>query len=186
MSDQQDIFSVWIRENGGDDDILSVLRQHGLCSKLSLRYLNLDSNDGSVLAADLNYGQKCLLQGLIKLVTQAEEKTTVAGSLSGTSCAAYKKGTVSALEMGQAATAPSLREKLGKLFHFNASGTNPGSSHSNTGPSHSIANPGALRSNPGPSHLNPSLSCPSRSSSQLRMHRTAAVRNLLYHSPRLG
>ena len=60
-------FSKWDVANGGNEQILSFLESRGFTSKLSLQYLDLDSEDGQLLLQDLSIGQKCLLRGLVKL-----------------------------------------------------------------------------------------------------------------------
>ena len=60
-------FRDWVKKNGGDYIILVTLAEFGFSSRLSLRFLDLDSQDGIQLLSSLNFGQKCLLQGLIGL-----------------------------------------------------------------------------------------------------------------------
>ena len=66
-SGSSDSFEKWVRENGGDDDLLELLKTNGFTSKVSLGNLDFSSPDVSLFVDLLNYGQKCLLQGLVKL-----------------------------------------------------------------------------------------------------------------------
>ena len=61
-------FSDWVCVNGGSDEIVRILSDHGFSSKLSLRHLDLKSSDAKALVDKLNYGQKCFVQGLVSLV----------------------------------------------------------------------------------------------------------------------
>ena len=38
-------FAVRVMENGGNDALLAVLKEHGFTSKLSLKHLDLDSDE---------------------------------------------------------------------------------------------------------------------------------------------
>lgn len=53
-------FEVWVKENGGDDDLLKELRDNGFTSKLSIKHLDLESSEATNFLSSLNYGQKCL------------------------------------------------------------------------------------------------------------------------------
>ncbi len=46
--------------------MVTFLAEHGFSSKLSLRYLDLETPEGAALLERLSLGQRCL-QGLIKL-----------------------------------------------------------------------------------------------------------------------
>ncbi len=47
--------------------MVTFLAEHGFSSKLSLRYLDLETPEGAALLERLSLSQRCLLQGLIKL-----------------------------------------------------------------------------------------------------------------------
>ena len=47
--------------------VVRILFNHGFTSKLSLHHLDLESSDAKSLVENLNYGQKCFVQGLVKL-----------------------------------------------------------------------------------------------------------------------
>ena len=57
-------FAAWVQEHGGDEQFVSLLVLQGFSSKLSLGNLDVSAMG---LLEQLNYGQKCLLRGLIKL-----------------------------------------------------------------------------------------------------------------------
>ena len=44
--------------NGGSNEIIRILNDHGISSKLSLRHLDLKSSNAKSLVEKLNYGQK--------------------------------------------------------------------------------------------------------------------------------
>ncbi len=60
-------FRDWLDCKGADDDFISRLYESGFTSKLSLRFLDISSEDGKALCGVFNYGQRCLLTGLIEL-----------------------------------------------------------------------------------------------------------------------
>ncbi len=60
-------FKDWLCSNGADDDFIGRLYESGFTSKLSLRFLDISSEDGKALSGVFNYGQRCLLTGLIQL-----------------------------------------------------------------------------------------------------------------------
>ena len=59
--------------NGGSDEIVHILSDHGFSSKLSLHHLDLESSDAKSLVDKLNYGQKYFVQGLVKLCTEPQK-----------------------------------------------------------------------------------------------------------------
>ena len=63
-------FEKWVREKGGNNDLLELLKENGFTSKLSLENLDCQSPDAFLFVDLLNYGQKCLLQGLVKLLNK--------------------------------------------------------------------------------------------------------------------
>ena len=66
-SPQLTTFEVFVRNQGGDEQFLSILAKHGFTSKLSLGNLDIDSSEAKELMDELKFGQKCLLRGLTKL-----------------------------------------------------------------------------------------------------------------------
>ena len=102
-------FSEWVRENGGDEDILRVLGEHGFTSKLSLSFFDANSPDGKEMLSHVNYGQKCLLRGLIALASP---------STSSSKSDPYDASIAAARNLSSRGKKANLREKLGKLFHF--------------------------------------------------------------------
>ena len=104
-------FSEWVKEMGGDDDFLSILKQFGFSSKLSLSHLNF--SDEKELSDRLNAGQRCLLKGLIDLAqehhhTQKSENPYVSG-LQKISDIKSKTG---------ASSGHNMKARIGKLFNF--------------------------------------------------------------------
>ena len=71
-SGSSDSFEKWVRENDGDDELIEVLKANGFTSKLSLGNLDFRSPDAFFFVDLLNYGQKCLLQGLVKLLNKQD------------------------------------------------------------------------------------------------------------------
>ena len=61
-------FTTWVKENGGEDDFILILKNFGITSKLSLSHLDL--GEEKELSDSLNVGQKCLLKGLIGLTQE--------------------------------------------------------------------------------------------------------------------
>ena len=104
-------FSDWVCVNGGSDEIVRILSDHGFSSKLSLRHLDLKSSDAKALVDKLNYGQKCFVQGLVKLCTEAQKDAKPNP---------YSVGIGKAHSLGSKAKSGTLREKLNKVFHFSS------------------------------------------------------------------
>ena len=107
------------------------------------RSLDIASPEGEQLTALLNYGQKCLLQGLIKLAL-AEESSSSASSRCSSN--PYKAVSLKGESLVSKAKDPTIQRKLQKLFHFE--GRHPrGSSGDKPGPSNarSSSNPPCVR-----------------------------------------
>ena len=104
-------FSDWVCMNGGSDEKVRILSDHGFSSKLSLRHLDLESSDVKALVDKLNYGQKCFVQGLVKLCTEAQKDAKANP---------YSVGIGKAHLVGSKARSGTLREKLNKMFHFSS------------------------------------------------------------------
>lgn len=113
-------FSDWVCKNGGNDEIVRILNDHGFSSKLSLRHLDLESSDAKSMVEKLNYGQKCFVQGLVRLCEETHKDPKANP---------YTFGIGKAHSLGSKAKSGTLREKLNKVFHF--SGKN-GSESSNS------------------------------------------------------
>ncbi len=107
-------FEAWVKENGGDDSMLSVLFDHGFTSKLSLRYLNLDSSDGTELLTHLSLGQRCLLQGLVRLCNGGE----VDPAQSASGHCTYKTCAAKASALFVKGKRRGIKDKINKLFHY--------------------------------------------------------------------
>lgn len=104
-----DGFNSWVKENGGDDDFLGILREFGFTSKLSLSNLKLDQlPEGTELLQRLNCGQQCLLQGLISLAATKSEGYS--------ECARAVESVKRKIEQ------PSIRSKINKPFNFKSTG----------------------------------------------------------------
>ena len=102
-------FEEWVRDNGGDDELIELLKANGFTSKLSLGNVDFKSPDASLFVDLLNYGQKCLLQGLVKLLNKPES----AGEKGP-----YSTGASKAAALSTASKSSSLKEKIGKMFHL--------------------------------------------------------------------
>ena len=92
------------------------MKANGFTSKLSLGNLDFSSTDASLFVDLLNYGQKCLLQGLMKLMKK-EEVQGGESSRNPYSAGASKAASLSALNK-----CGSLKEKIGRMFHLNTPG----------------------------------------------------------------
>ena len=101
-------FEEWLRDNGGDDELIDLLKTHGFTSKLSLGNLDFTSPDASLFIDQLNYGQKCLLQGLVKLLNKPESSVKNP----------YSAGASKAASLSTVNKSSSLKEKIGKMFHL--------------------------------------------------------------------
>ena len=105
-------FEQWLRDNGGNEELIGILKTNGFTSKLSLKNLDLTSPDASLFVDALNYGQKCLLRGLVKLLNDPVSPCVENPYTSGTSRAA---------SLANATKSTSLKEKIGKMFHLGTS-----------------------------------------------------------------
>ena len=100
-------FSSWVKENGGDDNFVEILVEHGFKSKLSLSFVDVSSPEGKALLQQLNYGERCLLQGLIKLCSQRPDTNKDSP---------YSKSIVRSQILKE--KAQPLKQKLSSLFRF--------------------------------------------------------------------
>ena len=115
-SGSSDSFEKWVRENDGDDELIEVLKANGFTSKLSLGNLDFKSPDAYLSVDLLNYGQKCLLQGLEKLLNKQDVQ------VGESSRNPYSAGGSKAASLSTVNKSSSLKEKIGRMFHFNTSG----------------------------------------------------------------
>ena len=86
---------------------MRLLQANGFNSRLSLGNLDLTSPDASSFLDQLNYGQKCLLKGLTKLCRAPSGDK-----------ASYETAASKAAGLSMASKNASIKEKIGKLFHF--------------------------------------------------------------------
>ena len=105
-------FSTWVKANGGDDIFLSILKRFGFNSRLSLKNLSLDHPDGEELLQEFNCGQRCLLRGLIELLSSdsVEPQKYAECSQKIQSLRARSKST-------------NVRSKINSLFNFKSPST---------------------------------------------------------------
>lgn len=94
--------------------MLAFLVSRGFTSKLSLQYLDLESDDGQLLLEDLSIGQKCLLRGLVKLCARPSPTEESKASTSSACGAVADK----ARAIGAKGKDTAFRVKLNKLFNF--------------------------------------------------------------------
>ena len=111
-----DSFEKWVRENGGDDELIELLKANGFTSKLSLGNLDFNSPDASLFVDLLNYGQKCLLRGLVKLLNKQEAQ------VGESSRNPYSTGASKAASLSTVSKSSSLKEKIGRMFNLNIPG----------------------------------------------------------------
>lgn len=120
-----DDFFKWIVSNGGDADIVEKLRSNGFTSKLSLSNLDFSSPDASQFIQSLNVGQKCLVQGLVKLLNPDAERK-VLPNVSNPYAAGSSKA--SSLSDSTSSGSCTIKSKIGKLFNFGGRGGGESSS----------------------------------------------------------
>lgn len=101
-------FDDWVRENGGDVELVELLKSNGFTSKLSLKNIDFGSPDASSFVDQLSYGQKCLLKGLVDVLSTQRPKSV--------SSDPYTSGASKAATLTNKSS--SLRDKIGKLFHL--------------------------------------------------------------------
>ncbi len=101
-------FSSWVKEQGGTDEFISILREFGFNSRLSLSNLKLNQPDGEELLERFNCGQRCLLRGLVDLAGS----TVSSNSYSG--CIRQVEKVKKKTEL------PAMRSKINQLFNFNS------------------------------------------------------------------
>ena len=132
-------FEVWIKENGGDDDLIDLLKVHGFTSKLSIGNLDFESPESSNLISQFNYGQKCLIKGLVKLLNgESSQPSSTPYTLCASKANAISK---------HVSNSNNLREKIGKLFHFDKSSST--SSHGQNSSEMSSFSPSSAYPNKG-------------------------------------
>ena len=103
-------FGVWVKDQGGSDQFLAILKEFGFNSKLSLSNLKLDSPDGEELLQRFNAGQRCLVRGLIDLSGSAIPSSS------------NYAGCVNQVEKIRKKTElPAMRSKINKLFNSKTS-----------------------------------------------------------------
>ena len=110
-------FEQWIKNNGGDDGFIAILKEYGFTSKLSISNLQLDCQDGQDLCSKLNPGQKCLLRGLISMV----QPSTPAGSGSKSGESLYSACSSRLGEVRSKRGEVKVRSKINELFNFKSS-----------------------------------------------------------------
>ena len=109
-------FEEWVKSNGGDEEFLSLLTECGFTSKLSLGFLDLDSDDGKRIQENMNYGQRCLLYGLIKLCPKAVSSPRPSEHVEDS----YSSGVIKSQSLLSCTKKQGIKQKLGKLFNFEA------------------------------------------------------------------
>ena len=111
--------------NGGDADIVEKLQSNCFTSKLSLSNLDFSSPDASQFIQSLNVGQKCLVQGLVKLLNPDAERK-VLPNVSNPYAAGSSKA--SSLSDSTSSGSCTIKSKIGKLFNFGGRGGGESSS----------------------------------------------------------
>ena len=101
-------FDDWVVENGGDVELVDLLKANGFMSKLSLKNIDFGSPEVSSFVDQLSYGQKCLLKGLVDVLSTQGPKSL--------SPDPYTRGASKAATLTNKSI--SLRDKIGKLFHL--------------------------------------------------------------------
>ncbi|SMN12487.1 hypothetical protein SPBRAN_1142 [uncultured Candidatus Thioglobus sp.] len=117
-------FGVWVKDQGGSDQFLIILKEFGFNSKLSLGNLKLDSPDGEELLQRFNAGQRCVLRGLIDLAGSKPSSSNYAGCMKQVE------------KVRKKTELPAMRAKINQLFNFNKKSNSP------AGPSNSGGNSG--------------------------------------------
>lgn len=110
-------FTDWLRDNGGDESLISFLLDRGFTSKLSLQYLGVESQETRTeLLSSLSLGQRCLLIGLISGLCHPESSNS---SISNISPSAIGQAQALASHSQQNGK-DSIKSKINKLFNFNS------------------------------------------------------------------
>lgn len=109
-SQTTDLFATWVHEHGGDSQFLAILTEHGFTSKLSLGNLDVSALEATGLLDQLNYGQKCLLRGLVRLCRTESGSSSKDGD--------YGKVIEKVKSIRTKGKKSSIRSKLGQLFRF--------------------------------------------------------------------
>lgn len=105
MEEESQSFDDWMSENGADIELIHLLKSSGFSSKLSLKNIDFQSPDASLFVNQLNYGQTCLLKGLVDMLHNEKTKDDP-----------YSRVASNAASLS--ASKSTLREKIGKLFHY--------------------------------------------------------------------
>ena len=109
---ESDSLKEWILLSGGDTELVKVLKENGFSSKLSMKKMEFDCPQGEQILKQLTYGQQCLLKALVEALLKEDSES------SSSSTVPYINGAKKAVSL--ASNKGSLKEKIGKLFHFGA------------------------------------------------------------------
>lgn len=75
-------FESWLIENGATAEFVATLSSNGFTSKLALAHLETESDEAKELFRELNYGNRCLLHGLVDICKKAQQPTMVTSAIS--------------------------------------------------------------------------------------------------------
>ena len=120
-------FASWVRKNGGDEEISQILADHGFTSQLSLSFVDTKSPECESMLACMNYGQRCLFQGLVRLASASGRDQYVSSSKASVYGGALDK----AEKVAGVGKKVGLRQRIGQLFFPSRpsnNGTSPGPS----------------------------------------------------------
>jgi len=105
-------FPSWVRKNGGDEEISQILADHGFTSQLSLSFVDIKSPECESMLARMNYGQRCLFQGLVRLASASGRDQHVSSS----KACAYAGALDKAEKVAGVGKKVGLRQRIGQLF----------------------------------------------------------------------
>ncbi len=89
-------FQDWVLLNGGDTELVEVLKENGFSSKLSLKKMEFDCPEGEQLLRGLTYGKQCLLKALVEAL-HSESLMASSESRDHNSTMTYTRGATKAI-----------------------------------------------------------------------------------------
>lgn len=107
-------FEKWVLDNGGDSEFVTGLKSAGFTSKLALKKFDFNCKDGEETLKKFPYGKQCLLKALVERLIEEDCGSSSTTTTKGT--ATYSSVATKAAALGKGST--SIKDKLGKLFHF--------------------------------------------------------------------
>ena len=108
--DPDEDFSALVKVNGGNEELVEILKGYGFTSKVSVAFLNIESDDGREMISHLTLGHKCCLQALVGMAKNSLCKADSDQNV-------YTSATKQSFGLADKPT-QSLKSRLGQLFGF--------------------------------------------------------------------